>query len=186
MTDIQSKNTLELGPQHIGTPFREAVKPESTVDRPVKVEPSDKVVIGVTAKSAGDPAIKDVIADKQNVANQYFELGTPFDYLPADLKDKLSTIDTFVDRLIGENGEKHTMSSYVKTLDGLKAEMFAGEEMSRNEEIDLLAGYASNVMKLDGITDKDFIKRVKTALRGKKSVEDMKTVVIRRVGKLII
>ena len=130
--------------------------------------------------------IKEVLADKQNIANDYFSLGTPFDYLPTELKDKLSTIDSFVEKVISEKGEKHTMSNYVKTLDGLKLEMFAGEEMSTNEEIELLSGYAANMMKLDGITNKEFVTRIKSAIRGKKSVEDMDAVVLRRIGKLII
>ncbi len=178
-----SNDTSTSTQSYSGQPFKTATSRESVTiaEQPA---PPNEVTIGVTATPA-NPDLDAYRAEKgAPYANEYFELGTPYDYLPPEMQDKLTAIDEYVDLELADHGWKHNLSNYNRVVEGLKSEMIAGQELSLNDMIDRLAGFARNMVKMNGIDDvkRDLTRQLKRLSRGK----DMDNAVLKAIGKKIV
>lgn len=119
----------------------------------------------------------------QPFASEFFKLETPFTYLPADVQDKLADIDRYMETEIAERGLVHNVSSYQMIASELAMDLDM-DETSTLDQIERLAGYARNMIKLDGLDD--IRKTLKHQLKRMRRQKDMDAAVLRAIGKKII
>jgi len=179
-----SNGTSGDGASYTSQPFRTANTEAHSPERHIPQQKPSAVTIGVTANSHEDPITDAVREEKGNIANDFFELGTPFRFLPTEMQDKLSSIDEYIETQMSDKSMKHTLSNYTRVLDGVIMDMMAGEDYTVNDKIDLLSGYARNMMKLDGLSD--ISDSIKASLKRKKSAKDMDRLILREIGKRIL
>lgn len=129
--------------------------------------------------------IEQYYKDNGNIpySSKFFDMGDSFDYLPSDVQEKLHDIDKFVEQEVAQRGWKFNVEAYERTLENIALEL-GGNEGSLNEQLERLAGFARNVLKLQGIDDiKKTLRREITKYRRQK---DMDRAVMAAIGKKIV
>ena len=159
------------------------VEPSQSESRSPDVKPVDKVTIGLI-KEKGDPTIDDY--KKENpfpYVSKVLKMETPYDYLPPDVKTKLSDIDKYITREVDTRRMSPTISSYEKILAELEFEMSEGQGLDMSEKIDRFGNFARNANKLDGVDDikENLVKRLMRMRRSR----EMDNLVLREIGKRI-
>lgn len=159
-------------------------EPTGTSKTP-EFKPAESVVVPATAtpKTTNIPLDKWTQDNNVPYSSKFFETDTPFDFLPAEVQSKMQDIDKFVDLELADRGLKHDTFSYEQVLNDLMLELGAldGDLMDR---VDRLHGYASNILKLDGLDD--IRAQIKAKLRRLQTKKDMDDLILREIGKKII
>jgi hypothetical protein len=144
------------------------------------------IALAETITGEADPSLEAYHNDSGEPYSQaYFELGTPYEYLPEHIKSDMSAIDEYVEMEIQDKHWKSSLSNYHRVIEGLAAELdVRSDELSTTEVIERIGAYAQSMLKLRGVDEvRDQLKKQLRRVRSRREANDL---VLKTIGKRIL